>query len=77
MVHGQNWPPRTRLTLRLFGLPTVVHLVTNAQGVFSHRIEGQQFFSGPFPAGRHGVIVTGPGNRVARAPFGVKASPAS
>jgi serine/threonine protein kinase len=76
VVHGQNWPPRTRLTLRLLGLPTVVHLVTNAQGVFSHRIEGRQFFSGPFPAGRHGVIVTGPGNRVARAPFGVKASPA-
>ena len=77
VVHGQNWPPRARLTLRLFGLPTVVHLVTNAQGGFSHRIEGRQFFSGPFPAGRHGVIVTGPGNRVARAPFGVKASPAS
>ena len=77
VVHGQNWPPRTQLTLRLLGLPTVVHLVTNAQGVFSHRIEGRQFFSGPFPAGRHGVIVTGPGNRVARAPFGVKASPAS
>ena len=76
VVHGQNWPPRTQLTLRLLGLPTVVHLVTNAQGVFSHRIESRQFFSGPFPAGRHGVIVTGPGNRVARAPFGVKASPA-
>jgi serine/threonine protein kinase len=78
MVRGRNWPPRTRLTLRLAGLPTVVHLVTNGQGAFSHRIEGRQFFSGPFPAGRHGVIVTGPGNRVARALFGVlRVSPAS
>ncbi len=66
MVHGQNWPPRTRLTLRLFDLPTagsradtadpitVVHLVTNKQGAFSYPIKGQQFFSGPSPPGPSG-----------------------
>jgi serine/threonine protein kinase len=84
LVQGQNWPPRTRLTLLLFHRPpagsraglgraiTVVHLVTSKQGAFSCPIKAQQFSLG---TGLYGVIVNGPGDRTARAPFGVKLSP--
>jgi hypothetical protein len=84
MVRGQNWPPQTRLTLRLYHVPpdgsradlghpiTVVHVVTGKQGAFSCPIKAQQFSLGTGP---YGVIVTDPGNQMARAPFGVKLFP--
>jgi hypothetical protein len=83
-VKGQNWPPRTRLTLQLLERPAVgsrpgkpdriavVYRVTSKHGAFSYRIKAQQFSLG---TGLYGVIVTDPGSQMARAPFGVNLFP--
>jgi serine/threonine protein kinase len=84
-VKGQNWPPRTRLTLRLLKRPAagsragkpdpvaVAYPLTSKQGAFSYRIKGQLF---SFRTGPYGVLVTDPGNLSERAmaPFWIRAS---
>ena len=73
MVHGQNWPPQTRLTIALAGVhAAAIHPVTDARGMFNYAInQDHEFFRGGLPLGVYVALVTGPHGRSARARFEV------
>jgi hypothetical protein len=76
VIHGQNWPGRTRLTLRLAGVAAAAHPVTDDRGMFNYAInQDHEFFPRGLPAGILEVSVSGPHGRTARARFEVLPPP--
>ncbi|HEV3066536.1 MAG TPA: serine/threonine-protein kinase [Streptosporangiaceae bacterium] len=69
VVHGAGWPPRSTVTLTLAGRAVApVRVVTDGAGVFNYTIDqAHVFYTGPIPAGRHEVVVTGDGRRLSAA----------
>jgi serine/threonine protein kinase len=75
VLHGVNWLPGRPLSVRLAGHGvSPVHPVPDREGSFNYGIDqGHLFFAGLIPPGHYLVIVTGPGDKVARTDFVVNA----
>ncbi len=74
VVHGAGWPPRSTVTLRLAGRSITV--TVDGAGAFNYTIDqGQVFYPGPIPVGRHDVVVTGAGGHRLSTSFQVQSPP--
>jgi len=77
VIHGQGWPPLTRLTFALAGLGARPEpVVTDDVGMFNYAVNQEhEFFRGFLPDGIYTVVVTGPGGHTAHARFRVFSPP--
>jgi serine/threonine protein kinase len=76
IIHGQSWPPRTRLSITISVHGTSRKMpygpLTSPSGSFSYSFnKGPRFSSGSIPVGPYTVRVTGPGGRHADVSFEV------
>jgi serine/threonine protein kinase len=77
VIHGANWPPGTRLTIKVTGIGTSpIHPLVDKVGTFNYVInQGHELRQGPLPLGKFQVIVMDPAGQQATAKIQVTNGP--